>query len=63
MPHVATQALDDWITAAQAAKILGLKPRRVRQLCEAGTLPARKVTGAWLIQKDAVYRYYREGRG
>jgi excisionase family DNA binding protein len=47
----------DELTTQEAAALLGLTARRVRQLCEAGELPARKIggqRGLWLIPRSAV---------
>lgn len=45
----------DTYTVAQAAQILGISERRVRQLVNAGTLPAERTsTGALLLSQRAV---------
>jgi len=51
--------LSEWITARQAALILGLTSRRVRQIIQEGKLIARKVGNLWLIKRDSVYNYKR----
>ena len=45
------------ISAAQAARLLGISERRVRELVETGALPAERVgERTWLISADAVRR-------
>ncbi|WP_217921774.1 helix-turn-helix domain-containing protein [Miltoncostaea oceani] len=39
-------------SVAEAAEALGISPRRVRALAEAGELPARRVGRAWVIDLD-----------
>lgn len=39
------------MTTAEAAKELDLTPMRVRQLCQSGILPARKIGRDWLIRR------------
>lgn len=41
------------VSVAEAAKALGLSPRRVRALAEAGQVPARRVGRAWVIDLDS----------
>lgn len=43
-----------------AATLLGVSPRRVRQLTATGRLPADKSTGVWLIARTDLDKY-REG--
>jgi excisionase family DNA binding protein len=41
------------LTVAEAAKLLGVSPRRVQQLVRAGRLPAKQFAGAYVInEKD-----------
>jgi excisionase family DNA binding protein len=42
------------LTTAQAAKILGLKPRRVRVFCATGRLKARRHGSEWAITAESV---------
>jgi excisionase family DNA binding protein len=54
------------ITTQQAAKILGLSARRVRELAGDGSLPAVAVGRDWLFEPAAVARFKatpRRGRG
>jgi excisionase family DNA binding protein len=37
------------ITAKEAAKLLGVTPRQVQNMCKAGKLEARYADGVWLI--------------
>ncbi len=46
------------LTTAEVAQILRLSANRVRQLCEDGTLPARRTAitkGQWRIDKAALF--------
>ena len=59
MRHVAhmryTGGMDDLVTTAQAAEIIGCSPQHVRRLALAGTLPGRAVTPRmWLFERRAV---------
>jgi excisionase family DNA binding protein len=40
------------VSVAEAAQALGVSPRRVRALAEAGEIPARRVGRAWIIDLD-----------
>lgn len=40
-----------YLTAAEVAPILRLKPIRVVRLCREGKLPATKPAGTWLISE------------
>lgn len=46
--------LDDYLSTKQAAHALGISERRVRQLCDAGKIPAKKVGINWLIHPSAL---------
>jgi hypothetical protein len=48
------------LSAEEAAVKLDVTPHRVRQLCRAGQLDARQVSGAWLI--DPISVELRAGR-
>lgn len=50
------------VTVEQAAKLLGLQPRQVRNLTRLGRLPARKVGACWQIELVAVVEAARERR-
>lgn len=41
----------------EAGALLGLKSRRVRQLCKSGELEAVKPGGSWLISREAIDQY------
>ena len=45
------------LTVNEAARRLGVIPRRVRQLIRSGQLPAEKVGRDWLIEESAVANY------
>ena len=49
--------LQDYITSAEAAKILDLTQRRIAQLCKSGELEGIKVARRWLVKRDAVYAH------
>lgn len=51
------------LTVADAAARLGVSPRRVRALVEAGRLPARRVGTAWVTTPGAVDAYARTAPG
>jgi len=44
----------DSLTVHEAAALLGVSVRRVRQLCEQGRLVARKHGPVWLIDRASV---------
>ena len=54
-------ALEGWITTAEAARTLGLTQRRIRQLIEDGELVGQKVSAnLWLVKKSSVEAYQRK---
>jgi excisionase family DNA binding protein len=55
--------MGDVLTTTEAAKRLGLSAVRVRALCEAGELPARKVGRDWLIELEAIVSFERKPPG
>jgi excisionase family DNA binding protein len=55
VPEVSTwKPQDELISVAQAATVLGLQPRQVRNLAKAGQLPAHKVGGCWQLELTGV---------
>lgn len=46
-----------WLNAAQVAVILGVKPRRVRTLCDEGRLGERVANRVWLIAREELLEY------
>lgn len=48
--------------AAEAARLLGVSPQRVRALAAAGQLPAYKQAGRWFIERRALEKRLREGQ-
>lgn len=46
----------DWITAAEAARVLGCTPSNVRDRARRGTLPARRAGGRWVLPAAAIER-------
>lgn len=51
--------LSDYITSAEAAKILDLTQRRIAQLCADGVLEGIKIARRWLVKREAVYSYQK----
>lgn len=52
------EALNEVLTAAEAAEIYGLTPIGIRKACERGSIEARKSAGTWLIRRaDAEARW------
>lgn len=45
------------VTAREAADILGVGPRQVTKLADAGVLAGRKLRGRWLIEEASVLAY------
>ena len=52
-----SEKLEDWITTAEAAKILGLTARRVRQLIDEGVIEGRRFASVWMVRRASVERY------
>jgi len=50
------------IPVAEAASILAVSERRVRQMITAGIMPAEKVGGAWLIKPENIRVFKPQGR-
>lgn len=44
------------VTAKEAAKILGVTPRQVQNMCKAGKLDCRYASGVWLIVKASIVK-------
>ncbi len=49
-------AADDWYTTADAARLLGISDRRVRQLVEEGRLPAETDAGVLRLPQEPVHQ-------
>lgn len=49
-----THPLESFLTTAQAADILGIGDRRVRQLADTGTLAGRKLGRQWQLDPESV---------
>ncbi len=45
------------IGVREAAELLGISQQRVRTLCRLGTLPAKMVGNAWVVEREAVDLY------
>ena len=48
---------DEYYTVAEAAKILNLTDRRVRQLMESGDLEATRAEGRWKVFRKSVHAF------
>ena len=53
---------EDWITTAEAAEMLGLTQRRVRQLLDEGELEFRKVTPRLVMVYKPSIENYLQGK-
>ena len=51
--------IGDYITSAEAGKILALTQRRIAQLCANGGLEGVKVARRWFVKRDSVYGYQK----
>lgn len=48
----------DYLTAAEAAEIIGVTPRQVRRLCKDKKLTSRLFApGAYIVQRDSAEAY------
>ena len=47
-------ALEEYLTANEAARKLRVHPETVKRLCRQGDLPAEKVHNTWLIHQDTL---------
>ena len=47
-------ALEDYVTAIEAARRLRVHPETVKRLCRQGDLAAQKFRNTWLITKEAL---------
>jgi hypothetical protein len=55
---------ENYVTAVQAAELLGKGIRLIANLCQTGRLPgAEKVGNAWLIPRASVVKYKPMKRG
>ena len=48
---------DQFVTASQAAQVLGAKHVTVSQFCQSGRLPAVKIANRWLIPSDVLEEF------
>jgi excisionase family DNA binding protein len=53
----------DLLSTTQAAERLGLTPGRIRQLIDAGQLPAIRIGERWVIEARDVERFARQPPG
>ena len=54
--------LDEWITPAEAAQIIGVTPHQVRYLARAGVLESQRFGRAWMVKRDLVRAYAAQER-
>jgi excisionase family DNA binding protein len=54
--------LDDWVTAREAAELIGVTPNQVRHLAREGTIDARKFGHAWMINRASAQAYAASDR-
>ncbi len=45
----------EYMTTAEAAKLLGISVQRIRQLAAAGTITGQRMGGQWLLDRDSVH--------
>lgn len=57
-----TSPLPKYLTAAEAADVLRVKPAEVSRLCKAGTLAAHKPGLLWLIDPADLDAYIKGAR-
>ncbi len=56
--------MEQWLSSADAARLLGVVPATVRQMERSGRLPARRTTGGIrLFRQEDVERLARERAG
>ena len=53
---------EEYITAAQAARLSGLTARQIRGLLQRGVIAGFKPGHEWLVRPSAVMEYLREER-
>lgn len=49
-----------WLTTAETAALLRRHPRTIERMCrrgDLGSVPVRKIGGAWLISRDGLMRW------
>ena len=56
-------SLEEYVTAEEAAQMLGYNVQSVRRLVRGGKLRADKRAGVWLIYRDAVRAYLKASEG
>jgi hypothetical protein len=55
--------MDDLISSAEAARIIGVTPRAVRRYHEAGTLSGREIAGTLLFLRKDVQAFVKPTMG
>ena len=55
--------LNDYLSIAEAAEVLGIHPGTVKRLCREGRLAAEKIHNTWLIHNDILQVFAMEYRG
>jgi hypothetical protein len=51
---------DSWLSPAQAARVIGVTPQRIRQLMRSGELKSSETPLGRILPRDEVERYARE---
>ncbi len=57
---------EEYLTSAEAARILGLHPFAIQRLIRRGVLPAEKLANRWLIARSCIEDFavdYKPQRG
>ncbi len=52
--YVADSGVTDWVTSVEAARMIGVSERRVRQLLADGRLAGRLAGGRWQVDRASV---------
>jgi excisionase family DNA binding protein len=55
--------LTDFVTSKEAARVLRVTQRRIRQLCAAGYLECALIAGRWLVKRSSLERYTKPPKG
>lgn len=55
-----TLPIEEWITAAQAGKMLGISRAHIHRLIQSGEFEARFVVGRWLVNPQSVKGWTRK---
>jgi hypothetical protein len=61
--RMAQLASGDWISLAQAAKVIGCTKRNALNYVLAGSLPATSIDGFWVVLRKHAESFRRPARG